>query len=93
MVSFSFMYILRTHLLENPDVVFYYKGTASEIGVPFALNTIIAFEPADAMMLNKQAAMELCKCLNVDKQSLADAGYSEFEIIEINYQSHMLKAR
>lgn len=79
--------------MENPDVVFYYKGTAKEDGVPFALNTIVAFEPADAMMFNKLTAMELCKCLNVDKHSLADAGYSEFEIIEINYQSHMLKAR
>ena len=85
MVSLLTMYILRTHLLDNPNVVFYYKGTAKEHGVPFALNTIIAFEPIDAMIFNLQMAMELCKRLNVDKHSLADAGYSEFEIIEINY--------
>ena len=77
------MYILRTHLLENPDVVFYYKGTASEIGVPFALNTIVAFEPADAMMFDKQTAIELCKRLNLDKLELTKAGYSEFVVTPV----------
>ena len=85
MVSFSVMYILRTHLLEDPNVVFYYKGTDKEHGVPFALNTIVAFEPSSALEFNdKKTAMELCEHLNLDKQSLAAAGYSEFELIEIN---------
>jgi len=74
------MYILRTHLLEDPNVVFYYKGTANEHGVPFALNTIVAFEPAGAMMFNKQAAMELCMRLNQEKASLVQVGYSEFGV-------------
>lgn len=79
------MYILRTHLLEDPDVVFYYKGKDKEHGVPFALNTIVAFEPSSALEFNdKKTAMELCEHLNLDKQSLAAAGYSEFELIEIN---------
>ena len=77
------MYILRTHLLENPDVAFYYKGTDREDGVPFALNTIVAFEPADAMMFNKLTAMELCNKLNHDKIELSDDGYSEYVIIAI----------
>ena len=55
------MYILRTHLLENPDVVFYYKGTAKEHGVPFALNTIVAFEQYDAVVFDcKSTAKALC---------------------------------
>lgn len=85
MVSFSVMYILRTHLLEDPNVVFYYKGTAKEHGVPFALNTIVTFEPSSALEFNdEKTVMELCERLNLDKQSLAAAGYSEFELIEIN---------
>ena len=88
------MYILRTHLLEDPEVSLYYKGIAREEGVPFALNTIVAFESADAMILNKQTAMELCKRLNQEKASLVQVGYSEFEVVTIdkkdyhNYHSH-----
>lgn len=78
------MYILRTHLLENPDVVFYYKGTATENGVPFALNTIVAFEPSDATIIeNEQYAINLCKRLNLDKPLLVKVGYTNFEVIII----------
>ena len=77
------MHLLRTHLLENPDVVFYYKGTARENGVPFALNTIIAFEPLDALVFDdEQTAINFCNRLNQDKQALATNGYSEFEVLE-----------
>ena len=75
------MYILRTHLLENPNVSLYYKGIAREEGVPFALNTIVAFEPADAMMFNKQTALALCEKLNQDKSALKTASYTEFEVV------------
>lgn len=76
------MYLLRTHLLENPNVVFYYKDTAREEGVPFALNTIVGFGLSDAMKFdNKQTAIELCEKLNHDKSVLAKVGYGEFEII------------
>lgn len=51
-VSFKVMYILRTRLLENPNVSFYYKGTATEEGVPFALNTIVGFEPSDELQFD-----------------------------------------
>ena len=76
------MYILRTHLLEDPNVVFYYKGTAKEHGVPFALNTIVSFEPSSALVFNdEKTAMELCERLNLDKQALANTGYSEFKVM------------
>lgn len=76
------MYILRTRLLENPNVSFCYKGTATEEGVPFALNTIVGFEPSDALQFDdKKTAIALCKKLNIDKSILAKVGYSEFEII------------
>lgn len=84
MVSLSVMYILRTHLLEDPDVVFYYQGTAKEQGVPFALNTIVSFEPANAAAFySRGGAIWLCDKLNQDKESLARVGYSEFEVVAI----------
>ena len=79
------MYILRTHLLENPDVVFYYKGTDREKGVSLALNTIVAFEPSDALVFdNGQVAINYCNLLNQDKQALVSNGYSKFEIVTEN---------
>ena len=76
------MYILRTHLLENPDVVFYYKGTAKEHGVPFALNTIVSFSSSYALFFeNEYIANSLCEKLNAQKQTLIKVGYSEFEVI------------
>lgn len=78
------MYILRTHLLENHDVSFYYKGTAREEGVPFALNTIVAFKPSDAYVFSsEQEAIELNNRLYLDKQILYKYGYTEFEVEKI----------
>ena len=75
------MYILRTYLLENPEVVFYYKGTAKEWGVPFALNTIMAFEPSDAyIFIDEQEAKVVISRLNLDKLLLYKYGYSEFKL-------------
>ena len=83
-VSFKAMYILRTHLLENPNVSFYYKDTAIEKGVPFALNTIVGFEPSDALQFDdKKTAIALCKKLNLETSSLARVGYSEFEVCSL----------
>ena len=83
---YSAMYILRTRLLDNPNVSLYYKGTAREEGVPFALNTIVGFEPIDAMKFDdEQKAIALCEKLNLNKQELIMVGYSEFEaIIKLN---------
>ena len=78
------MYLLRTHLLDNPDVSFYYKGRAREEGATFALNTIVGFEPSDALQFDdKKTAIALCKKLNLDTSSLARLGYSVFETISI----------
>ena len=78
------MYILRTHLLETPDVVFYYKGTSSEKGVTFALNTIVAFEPSDAFVFESmQTAQIFCNRLNREKNQLAEKGYGMFKKISI----------
>ena len=75
------MYLLRTHLLDNPDVSFYYKGTARVEGVSFALNTIVGFEPIDAMKFdNERTAIALLEKLNFNKQELIMVGYSEFEV-------------
>ena len=77
------MYILRTRLIENPNVSLYYKGTATEKGVPFALNSIAAFEPSDAKLFDKQNAIAQCNRLNQDKEALFSTGYDEFEVIII----------
>ena len=75
-------YILRTHLIDSPGVFFYFKGTDREKGVSFALNAIVGFEATDAAEFNnKQTAKRICNRLNLDKQKLVDAGYSEFELI------------
>ena len=78
------MYLLRTHLLENPDIVFYYKGTAKEKGVSFALNTIIAFEPSDALVFDDEKTAQIyCNRLNCEKKQLAEKGYGMFKKISI----------
>ena len=65
-------------------MVFYYKGTAKEHGVPFALNTIVSFEPSSALLFNdEKTAMELCERLNLDKLELTNAGYSEYIVIPV----------
>ncbi len=74
-------FVLRTKLAENPNVTFYYKGTADERGVPLALNTIVAFDMLDALIMDKDKAYKLCKELNRDKESLVSTGYTNFDVI------------
>ena len=65
-------------------MVFYYKGTAREKGVPFALNTIVAFDSSDAFVFdNDETAKKICFRLNINKKTLHKAGYSEFKKIAI----------
>ena len=79
------MYLLRTHLLENPEVVFYYKGISKRHpDTPLALRCVVGFTQADAKSFNSIiTALELCHRLNLDKQALNLNGYSEFEVISI----------
>lgn len=64
------------------SVMYNYKCTAREERVPFALNTIVAFNPSSAFELeDEQDAATLCNRLNLDKQALANTGYSEFKVM------------
>ena len=77
-------YVITTHLKDNPKITFYYKGTANEEGVSFAMNTIVGFDISDAMIFhNKKDAVQLCEKLNEDKGILLESGYRPFETISL----------
>ena len=72
-------YVITTHLIDNPKITFYYKGTANEEGVSFAMNTIVGFDITDAKVLyDKDDAVQLCEKLNEDRESLLICGYESF---------------
>ena len=74
-------YVITTHLIDNPRITFYYKGTAHEGGVSFAMNTIVGFDISDATVLhNKEDAVQLCEKLNEDEGSLLKYGFEGFEL-------------
>ena len=74
-------YVITTHLKDNPKITFYYKGTAHEGGVSFAMNTIVGFEISDAMVFHdKENTVQLCEKLNEDKGSLLKYGFEGFEL-------------
>ena len=76
--------MITTHLIDNPKITFYYKGTANEEGVSFAMNTIVGFDISDAMVFyDKEDAIQLCEKLNKDEGSLLKYGFDEFEIKSI----------
>lgn len=75
-------YVITTHLIDNPKITFYYKGTAHEDGVSFAMNTIVGFDVSDAMVFHdKEDAVQLCEKLNRDKKILIEYGYEPFEML------------
>ncbi len=74
-------YVIMTHLRDNPKITFYYKGTADEEGVSFAMNTIVGFDISDAMVFHdKEDAVQLCDKLNQDEGSLLKYGFEVFEL-------------
>ena len=74
-------YVITTHLIDNPNITFYYKGTADEEGVSFAMNTIVGFDISDAMVFHdKEDAIQLCEKLNQDGKVLLKYGYESFEM-------------
>ena len=74
-------YVITTHLIDNPKITFYYKGTANEEGVSFAMNTIVGFDISDAMVFHdKEDAIQLCEKLNKDEDSLLKDGFEKFII-------------
>ena len=75
-------YVITTHLIDNPKITFYYKGTAHEDGVSFAMNTIVGFDVSDAMVFHdKEDAVQLCEKLNRDKKILIEYGDEPFEML------------
>lgn len=74
-------YVITTHLVDNHKITFYYKGTANEKGVSFAMNTIVGFDISDAMVFkDKEDAERLCEKLNEDGKVLLKYGYEPFEM-------------
>ena len=74
-------YVIKTHLKDKPDITFYYKGTANEEGVSFAMNTIVGFDLSDAIVFkNKDEAERLCEKLNEEQDILLMSGVESFEL-------------
>lgn len=74
-------YVITTHLIDSPKIIFYYKGTANEEGVSFAMNTIVGFDISDAMVFHdKEDAIQLCEKLNEDEGSLLKYGFEVFDL-------------
>ena len=74
-------YCLRTHLIEKPSVYLYYKGMEDDGTCPDALNVVVAFTPAEALIFDEETAKKLCQRLNRDCEILKANGYGEFEVI------------
>ena len=81
-------YVIKTALVGKPDVVFYFRGTAHEEGVSFAMNTLVGFDVSEAMVFHdKEEAVQLCEKLNLDKDGLLKHGFETF-IIQKTRASH-----
>ena len=77
-------YVITTHLKDNLKITFYYKETANEEGVSFAMNIIVGFDITDAKVFHdKEDALQLCEKLNEDKEILLKSGYRPFETIRL----------
>ena len=76
-------YILKTHLVEDSNRVFYYQGTAYEPAVSLAMNSIVALDGKHAKVFsNINEVLCLCSMLNSDS-TLIEHGYTKFEVEEI----------
>ena len=81
-------FVITTHLIDNPKITFYYRGTANEEGVSLAMNTIVGFDVTDAKVFqDKEEALQLCEKLNLDKDGLLKHGFETF-IIQKTRASH-----
>ena len=86
-------YVITTHLIDNPKITFYYKGTADEEGVSFAMNTIVGFDISDAKVFHdKEDAVQLCEKLNEDEGSLLKYGFEAFSIQNHQLLSHVISS-
>ena len=57
------------------------EGMEEDSTSPDALNVVVAFTPAGALMFDEDAAKKLCQRLNRDSEILMANVYGEFEII------------
>lgn len=74
-------YVITTHLIDNPKITFYYKGTANEEGVSFGMNSIVGFDVSDATVFrDKEDAVQLSEKLNQDGVVLLKYGFETFEV-------------
>ena len=73
-------FCLRTHLIEKPSVYLYYKGMEDDKTNPDALNVVVAFTPAEALVFDEDDAKKLCQRLNRYCEILIANGYDKFEI-------------
>ena len=74
-------YVITTHLIDNPKIIFYYRGAADEEGVSFAMNTIVGFDVSDAKVFHdKEDAIQLREKLNKDEEGFLKNGYEGFEL-------------
>ena len=69
-----------TYLIEKPSVYLYYKGMEDDKTNLDALNVVVAFTPAEALVFDEDAARNLSQRLNRDSEVLKANGYGEFEI-------------
>ena len=76
-------FCLRTHLIEKPSVFLYYKGMEDDNTSPNALNAVVAFTTAEALVFDEDAARNLCQRLNRDSEVLKANGYGEFEVTKM----------
>ena len=74
-------FCLRTYLIEKPSVFLYYKGIEDNKTIPCALNVVVAFTPAEAVVLDEDAAKRLCQRLNDNREILQANGFGEFEVL------------
>lgn len=70
-------FVLLTKLIENPNVVFYYKGDDTMVD---ALNAEVAIDISEAKEFDCSTAQRICKKLNAEKEVLNRKGYTEFEL-------------
>lgn len=77
-------YVIRTRLIDNPNVIFYYKSIAKDSEKSTVLNTEVVMHISEAKEYDCVTAQEICKKLNAEKDVLIRKGYTEFEICAVN---------
>lgn len=70
-------FVLLTKLIENLNVVFYFKGDEAAVD---ALSSKVAMDISEAKEFDCSTAQRICKKLNAEKEVLNRKGYTEFEL-------------